>query len=172
MVEIDSKRNESQNADTNTAINLDASDPDLAAHNARLRVLGAVQPAPTHSNSATYPAPATFPSSSTALGAGASSQPQQPGSNIPPGVFPSAGTNPAITLLRARERLAKEADEEFEQIGKSSGRQAGRRFLDALTIRQILTLKESGVTDEEIEKRMELRKGVLRLLGKGVVSLP
>ncbi|KAH8812269.1 hypothetical protein F5884DRAFT_784924 [Xylogone sp. PMI_703] len=148
------------------AIDRDASDPDLSAHNARLRILGAVNPAPTHSNSSTVLSPSSSSSSPPPSAAATMNAP-------PSTIFPSTSTNPAVTLLQARERLAKEAEEEFERIGKSRGREEGSKFLDVLRIRQILVMKESGVVDEEIERRMGLRKGVVEVLGaKGVVGLP
>jgi len=45
----------------------------------------------------------------------------------------------------------------------------GRRFLRSGEIRDVLALREAGVGDEEIEKRMGLRKGVLRVLAPGKI---
>ena len=151
------------------AINLDASDPDLdPAYTARLSQLGPVQPSPTMSNSSTFntSASANNPFSS-------SSPPQshfQPSASSPgQSVFPS-GMNPAVALLQARERLAQEAEEEFENLGRKGA--PGRRFLDVVTIRQVLMMRDDlGKEDAEIEAQLGLRKGIVRKLGpRGVVS--
>jgi hypothetical protein len=72
--------------------------------------------------------------------------------------------------LTARYRLAEEAELEFSNIGRK-GRE-GRQFLDVVTIRQILVLRdEKGLGEGEIEERLGLRKGVVgRLGGKGLVE--
>jgi hypothetical protein len=47
----------------------------------------------------------------------------------------------------------------------------GRRFLRPGEIRDALALREVGVGEEEIEKRMGLKKGVVRVLApKGIVE--
>ena len=48
----------------------------------------------------------------------------------------------------------------------------GRQFLDVITIRQVLMLRdEKGLAEGEIEKRLGLMKGVVGRLGpKGVVG--
>jgi hypothetical protein len=44
--------------------------------------------------------------------------------------------------------------------------------LDVVTLRQVLVLRDRGVSEGEIEGRLELRSGVVgRLGGKGVVSV-
>ncbi|KAI9797672.1 MAG: hypothetical protein M1833_005333 [Piccolia ochrophora] len=145
------------------AINLDASDPQYAAS---LRELGAVTPSPTLSHSSTFSASAaTHPSSSSSSsGPGAGQASNAP----PPGPDPSM--NPAITLLRARDRLAAEADVESREVGRRG--HPGRQFLDVVALRQVLTLRDrEGVDGREIERRMGLRSGVVkRLGGRGVVG--
>jgi hypothetical protein len=156
------------------AINLDASDPELdAAYNARLTQLGPVQPSPTMSNSSTFnmsasslnPSPTQAHDPSFAGGA-----PSQSSFHNQP-VFPT-GTNPATILLQARSRLAKEAEEEFENIGRRGAQ--GRRFLDVTTIRQILMLRDDMKrTPEEIEQQLELQPGIVGKLGhRGLISGP
>ncbi|KAI9794253.1 MAG: hypothetical protein M1816_006179 [Peltula sp. TS41687] len=133
-----------------SAIDLDGSDPQYAAS---LRALGAVQLNPL----------STFHHS----------QSQNQSQSTAPGErqFPDPASNPAIQILLARDRLAAEAEREFTEVGRKS--HAGRQFLDIFTIRQVLMLRdEKMVKPEEIERRMGLRPGVVRRLGKkGIVGL-
>ena len=141
-----------------TGVELDASDPDLGLA-ARLSQLGPVQPNPTQSNSSTFNYP-DVPSSQF-----------QPSASTPgQSIFPNAKQNPAVSLLTARYRLAEEAEREFEGIGRKGAE--GRQFLDVVTIRQILALRdEKGVEAGEIERRLGLRSGVVGRLGRrGVVE--
>ncbi|TVY85571.1 hypothetical protein LSUE1_G000097 [Lachnellula suecica] len=139
------------------AINRDASDPDLAL-NARLQQLGPVQPNPTLSNSSAF----NPPISTTSHFQPSSSAPSQ-------SIFPNPASNPAVSLLTARYRLAEEAEKEFEGIGRRGA--AGRTFLDVLTLRQVLVMRDKGVSQAEIERILELKSGVVgRLGGKDVVS--
>lgn len=81
-------------------------------------------------------------------------------------VFPSrsGSLNPAIGLLEARERLADKAEEEFASIGKQDA--AARQFLDVLTLRQVLQMRGKGVSNEEIERKLALKRGIVAVLGK------
>lgn len=74
-----------------------------------------------------------------------------------------------MSLLTARYRLAEEAELEFSNLGRKGSE--GRQFLDVVTIRQVLLLRdERGVGAGEIEKKLGLRKGVVERLGRrGVV---
>ena len=74
--------------------------------------------------------------------------------------------NPSIAILEARQRLQEEAEKEFQ----TGGRVGGRQFLDVITIRQILQMRdERGMKAEDIEQRMGLKKGVVARLGpKGI----
>ncbi|KAI9838498.1 MAG: hypothetical protein M1837_002456 [Sclerophora amabilis] len=146
----------------NQAINLDASDPDFAAS---LRSLGAVQPSPTLSHSS------TFNSSSQPKQRNDSSSSPPPSSSRPSSRFPDPATNPAVRLLHARERLADEADREFAEVSKRG--HVGRRFLDVVTLRQVLMLRdEKAVPEPEIERILGLKSGVVGRLGgrDGVVG--
>ena len=75
-----------------------------------------------------------------------------------------------MSLLTARYRLAEEAEQEFANTGRKGT--AGRQFLDVITIRQILVLRdEMGVSARDIERQLGLRDGVVARLGRrGVVS--
>ncbi|TAQ83087.1 hypothetical protein B7494_g8589 [Chlorociboria aeruginascens] len=121
--------------------------------NARMRQLGPVDPyTPTSTNTSFQPS--------------ASSPTQK--------VFPSSLSqhNPALSLLTARYRLADEAEREFESLGKKGAQ--GRKFLDVVTLRQILTLRDGmGKSAVDIERELGLERGVVGRLGKrGVVGIP
>ncbi|RDW69917.1 hypothetical protein BP5796_08314 [Coleophoma crateriformis] len=150
------------------AINLDSSDPDLGLQ-ARLRAVGPVQPNPTLSNSSTV----NYPASPNTPNQHANAQFQPSASSPLQTLFPSARgptTNPAVALLEARSRLAEAADTEFSNIGRRGAE--GRTFLDVITVRQVLQLRdERGLSGSEIEKRMGLGHGVVEQLGRrGVVA--
>ncbi|CAG8978847.1 hypothetical protein HYALB_00008502 [Hymenoscyphus albidus] len=143
-----------------------------ASLNARLQSLGPVTPNPTFSPSSTF-------SNAPLLRHSHQSPTQNSTRNSPPhnftpsssspeqSIFPSATQNPAVSLLTARYRLAEEAEREFEGLGKRGSQ--GRRFLDVVVIRQILMLRAKGMRDEGIEEVLELRRGVVKMLGgKGV----
>ncbi|KAG0645472.1 hypothetical protein D0Z07_8599 [Hyphodiscus hymeniophilus] len=140
---------------------LDSQDPDLGLA-ARLSQLGPVQPNPTQSNSSTFNA-TDAPSQSSSQFQPSASTPSQ-------SIFPNAKQNPAVSLLTARYRLAEEAEQEFANVGRKSS--PGRQFLDVITIRQILVLRdEMGANAAEIERQMGLKEGVVARLGRrGVVS--
>lgn len=127
--------------------------PDFAR---RLGQIGVVQPNPTFSPSSTASTSLPTPSSSS------SQQQQQPVQNSGP-IFPSPSHNLVLSALEARERLQNEADHEFQNLGTSSSQ--GRRFLHAGLIRDVLVMRERGAHDHEVERRFNLKKGVLRSLG-------
>lgn len=146
-----------------TGVDFDSQDPDLDFA-ARLSQLGPVQPHPTQSNSSTFNETHQAPSHP-------SSSQFQPSASAPSqSIFPNAKQNPAVLLLTARYRLAEEAEQEFANIGRRGS--PGRQFLDVITIRQILVLRdERGVSDAEIERSLGLREGVVGWLGRrGVVG--
>ena len=137
---------------TLVGVEFDASDPDLGLA-ARLSQLGPVVPNPTQSNSSTF----NHSKSSVQFQPSASTPSQS--------VFPNERQNPAVSLLTARYRLAEEAELEFSNTGRKGSE--GRQFLDVVTIRQILVLREEeGLGSGEIERRLGLRKGVVDRLGK------
>ncbi|MCJ1306361.1 hypothetical protein MMC25_000003 [Agyrium rufum] len=136
-------------------INRDAQDPDFARS---LRNLGPVTPSPTFSNSSTF--------NSSQSG---SFSMQQRGSQQP-SIFPDPSTNPALQIYNARSRMGAAAEQEFASLGKASF--AGREFLDVVTIKQILIMRdERGMPAKEIEEALKLKSGVVNRLGmKGVVG--
>ncbi|KAJ9253820.1 hypothetical protein DTO027B5_1440 [Paecilomyces variotii] len=120
------------------AIDLDARDPHFAAS---LRSIGPVTPQPTFSNSSAFNRPGQTPS-----------------------VFPTAN-NPALLVVTARQRITKAAEQEAEAFGRES--HVGREFLDALTIRQALTMRDrQGKSAAEIENALRLKPGVMERLGR------
>jgi hypothetical protein len=129
------------------AIDLDARDPDFAAS---LRSIGPVVPNPTFSNSSTFNRQI----------------PSQQGQRVAggPSVFPDAA-NPALLVLSSRARIAKAAEEEAESFGRQS--HAGREFLDVLTMRKVLSMRDrQGLSETEIERLLRLKKGVVGRLGR------
>lgn len=66
-------------------------------------------------------------------------------------------------MLRAREALQRERDEEEDSVGRKGF--SGKRFVDVGTLREAIRMKGSGVSSEEIEKRFGLRKGVVDRIG-------
>lgn len=123
------------------AIDMDGRDPDFAAS---LRSIGPVNPNPTYSNSSTF----NHPSSTQTI-------------------FPQS-SNPALLVVNSRQRLNKLVDEETESIGLAG--HAGRQFLDALTIQQVLTMRDKqGMSQRQIEKFLGLKSGVVDRLGNNAV---
>lgn len=120
------------------AIDMDGRDPDFAAS---LRSIGPVNPSPTFSNSSTFNRPGSMQT-----------------------VFPHA-SNPALLVVTARQRLMEAAEKEAEHFGHAG--HPGRTFLDALTIQQVLTMRDKqGMRHGDIERFLGLKKGVLERLGK------
>lgn len=79
-------------------------------------------------------------------------------------VFPQA-SNPALLAVTARQRLTEAADKEAEDMGRAG--HPGRSFLDALTLQQVLTMRDKqGMRRADIERFLGLKKGVLERLGK------
>ncbi|GAM38408.1 oligosaccharyltransferase subunit [Talaromyces pinophilus] len=155
---------EQASASRSEAIDLDARDPHFAAS---LRSIGPVTPNPTFSHSSTFNQSRTFPPQY---------QPQttpsvsQSGGGVTPSVFPDANNNPALLVLSSRSRITKAAEQELESFGRPS--HPGREYLDAMTIRQVLSMRDrQKLRDSDIERTLRLKKGVVRRLGeKGVVS--
>ncbi|EZF24580.1 hypothetical protein H112_02886 [Trichophyton rubrum D6] len=133
------------------AIDLDARDPDFAAS---LRSIGPVTPTPTLSRSSTF------------------NQPR--GQNVSP---PTSGAiseevkaNPSLLTLMSRTRISAEAEADMESLGRKG--HGGRRFVDVVSLKQIISMRDTqGVSEEVIETQFGLKKGTLANLGpKGVVT--
>jgi hypothetical protein len=79
-------------------------------------------------------------------------------------IFPHS-SNPALLVVTARQRLSKAAEEEAEHFGRAG--HPGRTFLDALTIQQVLTMRDKQKQrPREIERFLGLKTGVLDRLGR------
>ncbi|CAN8101360.1 unnamed protein product [Discula destructiva] len=125
--------------------------PELAK---RLRELGVVQPNPTYSHSSTATNTPSYLHQSENSGP----------------IFPAASQNAVLSALEVRRRVQQEAEQEFENLGLSSSQ--GRRFLHAGMIRDILVMRERGASETQIEKRFNLRKGVVKTLGPSQLYRP
>ncbi|OJD10615.1 hypothetical protein AJ78_08426 [Emergomyces pasteurianus Ep9510] len=128
------------------AIDLDARDPHFAAS---LRSIGPVTPNPFHNQVQQHQQSfsTVFPSSTTAS------------------TTSSTSPNPALLILSSRAQIEKAAESEFESIGRQS--HPGREFLDVVSIKQVLALRDKeGVSEEMIEKQFRLKKGVVGQLGR------
>ncbi|EGD94172.1 hypothetical protein TESG_01697 [Trichophyton tonsurans CBS 112818] len=133
------------------AIDLDARDPDFAAS---LRSIGPVTPTPTLSRSSTYNQPR-----------GRNVSAPMPGARNE-----EAKANPSLLTLMSRTRIAAEAEADMESLGRKD--HAGRRFVDVVSLKQIISMRDGqGVSEEVIERQFGLKKGTLANLGpKGVVA--
>jgi hypothetical protein len=138
-------------------VDLDGRDPQFSS---KLRALGPAVPV-AHAQ----PQEGAFPTSSQPpLGQQAGVQ------NIFPGTSKISGvTNPAIVVVNARERIGKLWEEERDALGRGSF--AGRTMLCAGELSEIIQLRDDGMVDGEIEKKMRLRRGLVGRLGvRGVVA--
>ncbi|KAJ9132991.1 hypothetical protein NKR23_g11029 [Pleurostoma richardsiae] len=137
------------------AVRADGLDPQMpesidAAYASRLMQMGAVQPNPLYSPSST-------------------ASPMAPQQHVDGPAYPSPSSNPTLGALEARRRLEREAETEFEEMGRSGSQ--GRQLLNVGTIRSILVMRERGARPEDIEARFNLRRGVVERLGpRGLVT--
>lgn len=138
-------------------IDLDGRDPQFSS---KLRALGPAMPVgdarPQHGALPT--------SSQPPLGQ------QGDGQNIFPSKAGSSGVvNPAIVIVNARERIGKIWEEERDALGKGSF--SGRTMLSAGELAEVLQLRDEGMVDGDIEKKMRLSRGLVGRLGvRGVVA--
>ncbi|KAL2145289.1 hypothetical protein VTI28DRAFT_7506 [Corynascus sepedonium] len=140
------------------AIRADSTNPNSSEFSpdfvARLQKMGIVQPNPTYSPSSIA---SPFPDAS-----GINQSVSAPR-------FPSSSSNRTLGVLEVRRQLEARAKEELENMGKSTDK--GREFLDIGTVRQILVLRQGGVSPADIESRLRLKPGVVAKLGpQGVVA--
>ncbi|KAH8169262.1 hypothetical protein LIA77_11388 [Sarocladium implicatum] len=131
------------------AIRADAMDPDSisASFSSRLHQMGIAEPNPTFSPSSTASTSPQFPTASTGP------LPHQP-------LYPAPRANTTLSALEARRRLQEEADREFE-TGTSR-----RRFVDVRTVVDAVRLRDNGWSDGDIEKRLGVKEGFMKKLGR------
>ena len=68
--------------------------------------------------------------------------------------------NPALLALRARDAVAKRAEDEMQGMGRKGFQ--GRTVVDAGTLGQVVRAREGAKGDEEVEARWRLKRGVLQ----------
>ncbi|KZL80179.1 hypothetical protein CI238_08347 [Colletotrichum incanum] len=136
-------------------ITADSVNPDsvTAEFSSRLRQMGVVQPNPT------------FSPTSTAGPSPHADLIQNPGP-----LFPSTSRNATLGTLEARRRFQKQADDEFDGLGRSNSE--GREFLDLKTIVQMHLMRDKGHSPAEIEERLNLKRGVVARLGRPGITSP
>ena len=69
--------------------------------------------------------------------------------------------------MQTRERIGKAWEEESESLGRGSFQ--GRTMISAAQIREVVSMRESGMEAGEIERRLRLREGLVKRLGVGSV---
>jgi hypothetical protein len=87
-------------------------------------------------------------------------------------MFPSLdpAKNPALMVVKARERIGKRWEEESESLGRGSF--TGRTLISAKEITEVLKLRDQkGMDNGEIEKQLRLKSGLVATLGtSGMVA--
>lgn len=111
----------------------------------RLQQMGVVQPNPTYSPSST-------------AGTHGDAAPPTP---LGP-MFPSVSNNTTLSVLEARQRLQRAAEEELEAGGQSSSQ--SRRFVDMRTLVDAMQLRHRGMSSADIERKLRMRPGLLQII--------
>ena len=145
-------------------VELDARDPTFASSLSRAGRAQRVPQPPSPQS------PTTFPQSSFPTSSRPPQLQQAPaGQQIFPPKQASNANNPALQIVAARERLARQWATEQEGIGRKGFE--GRTLLSAKEIKEVLAMRDQGgMEDGDIEKRMRLKPGVMGKLGRGVVA--
>ena len=139
------------------AIEQDAKDPALAS---RLSQLGAVQPNPHYSPTST----SQFDPQRNRSNNEPSDMMQAP----PVSAFPDPRNNPVLRVLEARQRISDLADDELRNVGRKSF--AGLTYADAGVITLALMRQSRGEPESRIEQALNIKKGRLSVLGRGIVG--
>lgn len=121
------------------------------------------------------PSPHQHPSSSSSATTTTSKLP--PTSHSQQSTFPPSysssllAANPAVQVLNRRRAIQRAAEKEFAGAVEA-GAEYQRSFLDVVTLRRVLVLRDRGVPGTEIERELGLREGLVGRLGRkdGVVS--
>ncbi|EGO51649.1 hypothetical protein NEUTE1DRAFT_132537 [Neurospora tetrasperma FGSC 2508] len=84
--------------------------------------------------------------------------------------FPALQSNATLTALDARKVLERKYEEEMDKFGRNDKSFQGRQFLSVQMVKDVFELRKRGASEEEIERRLGLAKGVVRgVEGGGVV---
>ncbi|KAM7206711.1 hypothetical protein V8F33_000354 [Rhypophila sp. PSN 637] len=84
--------------------------------------------------------------------------------------FPAASNNVTLGVLEARRQLEQRATHEFDMMGKPGYQ--GREFLDIMTLRNILVMRQRGDSPSDIETRLRLKPGLVARLGRAGIVEP
>jgi len=77
--------------------------------------------------------------------------------------------NPALLVMQARKRWQEKAEAELEHVGRSGF--VGREMMDVGMVTDALKMRRRGVGEEDIERKLGLKKGILGKLGpQGVLE--
>ncbi|EFE34968.1 uncharacterized protein ARB_05924 [Trichophyton benhamiae CBS 112371] len=153
-----------------------ASKPARAAASAASRRQYPLRPSPstTSTPAASQPPSQTQPQAPTTNRA--NTQGQEKASTTrseaptPGAISEEVKANPSLLTLMSRTRISAEAEADMESLGRKD--HAGRRFVDVVSLKQIISMRDGqGVSEEVIETQFGLKKGTLTSLGpKGVVA--
>ncbi|KAK3489295.1 uncharacterized protein B0T23DRAFT_422039 [Neurospora hispaniola] len=85
--------------------------------------------------------------------------------------FPALQSNATLTALDARKVLERKYEEEMDKFGRNDKSFQGREFLSVQMVKDVFELRKRGASEEEIERRLGLAKGVVKgVEGGGVVK--
>lgn len=86
----------------------------------------------------------------------------------PQSAFPNAKDNPALRVLKARQKIQEEAERELENVGRRGF--GGRKYVDVGILQMALMRKKRGESDQKTEQALGIKRGRLGVLGKGIVE--
>lgn len=141
-------------------VELDGRDPQFGAALSRAGRARRI-PQPPSPTSPAAQSQSAFPTSSQ--------PPKLQQSPVGQSIFPSSnpGANPALAVVQARDRLTKLWQMENEGVGRKGFQ--GRTLLSAKELREVMNIRAVR-GEEEAEKMMRLKKGLLAELPVGVVG--
>lgn len=77
-----------------------------------------------------------------------------------------------MQILTRRRAIQRAAEAEFAGTLEAQGEEYQRSFLDVVTLRRVLVLRDRGVSERQIEREMGLREGLVGRLGRREVVRP
>lgn len=86
----------------------------------------------------------------------------------PASAFPDPRNNPVLRVLKARQQISDEAEDEIRDVGRRGF--VGRKYVDAGLIQLALMRQAKGEPDSRIEEALGIQKGRLSVLGKRTVG--